>query len=160
MLSDEPNPQSSRVRETPRCWVTVLPYVPIALLVFTALSQFVLAHTVDLSPWLGGGFGMFSTTDDGVNRQVRVFTVSAAGEEQEREIPETLADAEQRARVLPSPSRLYTLAKALATVYAREEEPFATLRLEVWRTTFDADSLTPRTQRLRTFVLTADDQPK
>jgi hypothetical protein len=139
-------------------WVTVLPYVPIALLVFTALSQFILAHTVDLSPWLGGGFGMFSTTDDGVNRQLRVFTLSAEGEVQERAIPETLADAERRARVLPSPSRLYTFAKALATAYGREGKQFSTLRVEVWRTTFDADSLTPRTQRVRTFVLTADGQ--
>jgi hypothetical protein len=133
-----------------------LPYLPIVLLVCTAFSQFILAHAVDLSPWLGGGFGMFSTTDDGVNRELRVFTTDAEGAEQQRATPEALADLAQRARALPSPARLQALAKALATAYAREGAQFSTLRLEVWRTTFDAGDLTPRTQRLRTLALSMD----
>jgi hypothetical protein len=115
MLGNRSHSQISSARETRLRLVVGLPYLPIALLIFVALSQFILAHTVDLSPWLGGGFGMFSTTDDGVNRELRVFTTGAEGEE-EREIPETLADLEQRARVLPSPPRLRAFATPIFPV--------------------------------------------
>jgi hypothetical protein len=134
-------------------------YLPSVLLVATALCQVMLAATVDLSPWLGGGFGMFSTTDDGVNRDLRVV-LTRAGHEEERTIPPTLADLAQRARVLPSPARLRALAQALAREYRREGQRFATLRVEVWRTTFDAERLTPRTQQLRAVVLAADSAPE
>ena len=44
--------------------------VPAALLVTVALGQIVLARTVDLSPWKGGGFGMFATLDGTASRYV------------------------------------------------------------------------------------------
>jgi hypothetical protein len=137
----------------------VLRYLPSALLVATALCQVIFAFTVDLSPWLGGGFGMFSTTDDGVNRHLRVVT-TRAGKEEEREIPPTLTDLAQRTLVLPSPARLRAFAQALAREYSREGQRFATLRVEVWRTTFDAQRLTPRTRQLRAVVLAADGEPQ
>jgi hypothetical protein len=62
--------------------------------------------------------------------------------------------------VLPSPARLRALAQALAREYRREGQRFATLRVEVWRTTFDAERLTPRTQQLRAVVLAADSAPE
>jgi hypothetical protein len=130
-------------------------YLPSALLVATALCQLILAFTVDLSPWLGGGFGMFSTMDDGVNRHLRVV-MTRAGKEEECEIPPTLTDLAQRAQVLPSPARLRAFAQAVAREYSREGQRFATLRVEVWRTTFDAQRLTPRTRQLRAVVLAAD----
>jgi len=43
------------------------------LLTVVALVQINLALTKDLSPWKGGGFGMFSTMDGPGNRQVDVF---------------------------------------------------------------------------------------
>jgi hypothetical protein len=135
-------------------------YLPSALLVATALCQIILASTVDLSPWLGGGFGMFSTTDDGVNRHLHVFTTRAGHAEEEREIPQTLTDLAQRTLVLPSPVRLRVFAQALARAYSREGQRFATLRVEVWRTTFDAERLTPRTRQLRAVVLAADGEPE
>ena len=42
-------------------WRTLL---PVAVLLAVAARQVVLTHTAGLSPWKGGGFGMFSTTDD------------------------------------------------------------------------------------------------
>ena len=51
--------------------------IPVALLLAVAAVQVTLARTAGLSPWKGGGFGMFSTTDDAGRRRVRVF-VSAA----------------------------------------------------------------------------------
>jgi hypothetical protein len=51
-------------------WRTIL---PVALLVSVACVQIILTRTSGLSPWKGGGFGMFSTTDDSGRRRVRVF---------------------------------------------------------------------------------------
>jgi hypothetical protein len=156
MTSDGPKRQTSIARATRVRWTAILPYLPSVLLFVTALCQFILASTVDLSPWLGGGFGMFSTTDDGINRQVRVFMTQAGEKEQKREIPESLTDLAHRARVLPSPGRLQAFAHALAHAYWREGWQFSTLRVEVWRTTFDPQSLTPHARKLRECVLTTE----
>ena len=59
-----------------------------------------LARTAGLSPWKGGGFGMFSTTDDAGRRLVRVF-VSAPERSEEIAIAPSLEDAAARAAVLP-----------------------------------------------------------
>ena len=134
----------------------LLPYVPSLLLVCVALCQVGLAYTVDLSPWLGGGFGMFSTVDDGVNRSVRVFLVRKEGEEEAATLPAALADLEGRVRALPSPGQLSALATAIAAAYVDAEEHPDAVRIEVWRTRFEGNTLTPRRQRLREFVLTID----
>ena len=39
-------------------------WLPVALLLVVAGVQVALVKTEGLSPWKGGGFGMFSTTDD------------------------------------------------------------------------------------------------
>ena len=39
--------------------------LPVALLMAVATVQVILATAAGLTPWKGGGFGMFSTTDDG-----------------------------------------------------------------------------------------------
>lgn len=53
---------------------------PVAVLVVVALLQMTLAHTVGLSPWKGGGFGMFSTVDSPDYRMV-IVTVRLQGNE-------------------------------------------------------------------------------
>ena len=52
------------------------------LLVLVALNQIRLAHTSWLSPWKGGGFGMFSSTDDPGQR----FIGTEAGDSSDRPI--------------------------------------------------------------------------
>jgi len=74
--------------------------LPVSLLVVVAFAQVTLATTAGLSPWKGGGFGMFSTTDDGGRRYVRVF-VSAVERSEEISISPSLEDAARRAAVLP-----------------------------------------------------------
>lgn len=44
---------------------------PAIVLILVAAIQWVLASTVPVSPWVGGGFGMFATVD-GVHRVVTV----------------------------------------------------------------------------------------
>jgi len=153
MESVRPNPQPSVGEYAHRRWERVLPCLPIVLLVAIAFCQLILVFTVDLSPWLGGGFGMFSTMDDGVNRHLRVFVTRAEGKEQEQEIPETLTDLAHRVRVLPSPWRLQEFAKTLVREYSNEGRQFSRLRVEVWKTMFEPRSLTPHTRKLREFVL-------
>ena len=50
--------------------------LPVTLLVAVAGVQVMLATTAGLSAWKGGGFGMFSTTDDGGRRYVRIFVTA------------------------------------------------------------------------------------
>src|SRR6476660_7863931 len=47
-------------------------FLPAVLLALVACAQLVLARTGDLTPWKGGGFGMFSTLDHGAFRRVTV----------------------------------------------------------------------------------------
>ncbi len=47
----------------PREWPDRLRLLPPLCLIGVALVQLGLASAASLSPWLGGGFGMFSTTD-------------------------------------------------------------------------------------------------
>ena len=56
----------------PRAWAQWLPSL---LLVSVALHQVFLVHHTQLSPWLGGGFGMFSTTDVGTARHLHALVL-------------------------------------------------------------------------------------
>jgi len=79
-----------------RDWRALL---PVALLIVVAGAQVTLARTAGLSPWKGGGFGMFSTTDDGGRRYVRIF-VTAPERSEEISIAPSLENAARRAAVL------------------------------------------------------------
>jgi len=48
-----------------------------AVLVAIATYQVYLVRTANLTPWKGGGFGMFSTDENGANRTVRVYLVKS-----------------------------------------------------------------------------------
>ena len=88
-----------------------LSWLPVALLVAVAAAHFGLVRCCALHPWLGGGFGMFSTVDE---RHFRALRIDAEGE-QPVELPPELEDAAERAEALPSEARLRALAGALAT---------------------------------------------
>jgi hypothetical protein len=118
--------------------------LPPLLLALVALSQIALARRAELSPWLGGGFGMFSTTDHGAARFVRAVALGPGRSE-----PIPLApDLERQkllARDLPTARNAGTLARA---VLAREPSATA-VRVEIWRLRFDPRTLEPRAERLR-----------
>lgn len=52
---------------------------PFALVLIAGIQIFN-AKVNDLSPWKGGGFGMFSTTDNAVRRLLRVYLVTSEGD--------------------------------------------------------------------------------
>lgn len=53
----------------------MLAAAPLVLLIAIALVQIWLSAAIDLTPWKGGGFGMFSTVDHVPSRFIRVFLV-------------------------------------------------------------------------------------
>ena len=133
---------------TPDLWRAGL---PVALLLAVAGGQLVLVKTAGLSPWKGGGFGMFSTTDDAGRRHVRVF-VSAPERSEELAIPPSLEDLARRAATLPSNAALSRLARGVVAREDRYERPVDTVRIETWRIDYAPGTLAATTRRMREFV--------
>jgi hypothetical protein len=129
--------------------------LPALLLVAVALLQIALAHTAGLSPWKGGGFGMFSTTDRAEGRYLRVY-VRAPGRHEELRLAPELRDPATRAAVLPTTARLEGFARDVGRHERRAGRPATTVRVEVWRAEFDGETLIGRARQLRAVVLALD----
>jgi hypothetical protein len=127
----------------------VLRELPAAVLVALACAQIGLAFGAGLSPWKGGGFGMFATNDHGGFRHVRVYALRD-GREERLELPPELEREGLRAAWLPSDRQLRRLARGLAESGAAPGA--GALRVEVWRTEFDA-SLRPTPALLSALTL-------
>jgi hypothetical protein len=134
----------SDVRRTPA--QRLLPWAPAALLLVVAAGHFVLVARQDLSRWLGGGFGMFSTTDSASSRHVHAWRVQAAGPRQPIEIPPELDPLMRHARVWPTDTNVRRLAEAIAR---RPDAAAMVVEVEVWRTTYDVVTMAPASVRLR-----------
>ena len=109
----------------------LLPLAPALLLLLQGGVQLTLVARADLSRWLGGGFGMFSTIDA---RSLRALRLGDA-EPTSLTLPPDLEDAGERACMLPSEARLRELGLALAV------SPLAggaAVRIEAWEQRFDA----------------------
>jgi hypothetical protein len=126
--------------------------LPIALFIIVALTQIALAHRAALSPWSGGGFGMFSTLDHGSRRHFHAF-ILRPGLRREVVPPPALADEIRRALTLPTDARLGALAGALAKTPTPDHGPATGVQIQVWHTRFDSETLTPIGHVLREFVL-------
>jgi hypothetical protein len=131
---------------------------PVALLVTVACVQVTLAKTAGLSPWKGGGFGMFSTTDDPGRRHVRIF-VRGPERSEEIAVPSSLEDAARRAAVLPDEARLSRLAHLVAEREQRNHRAVDEVRIEAWRLEYAPDTLTATPRRLRDFTCRVDATP-
>jgi len=88
-------------------------YTAPALLSALAIAQLIMGTQFDLSPWKGGGFGMFSTVDSPAGRMVRVYLDTG-----ETEIPTRLPGWVMRrdgfTRSFPTEFRLRGLVDDLA----------------------------------------------
>ena len=131
--------------------------LPVALLVAVAALQLWLVSSAGLTPWCGGGFGMFSTLD---SRGARVLRAVARGDgwESEIAIPPALEDSARRAAALPSDARLEAFARALAPLASADDEldgP-AALRVEVYTTQFSPADLRPAAVPLRVLEVALD----
>jgi hypothetical protein len=136
-------------------WRAVL---PVSLLVVVACAQVTLATTAGLTPWKGGGFGMFSTTDGGDRRYVRVFVIGVERSE-EIAISPSLQDAARRAALLPRDAELSRLARRVVERERRHRRPVDLVRIETWRIEYAPDSLAATTRLTREFVYRVDPTP-
>ena len=124
--------------------------MPAALLVVVASGQLVLAHTATLSPWKGGGFGMFASLDARPFRYVRIF-VQAPERSEELIVPPSLDDLAAAVEILPGDRQLERLARGVVAREQRRRRPVVDVRLEVWRVGFAPQSLAPRDRLLRAY---------
>jgi hypothetical protein len=106
--------------------------LPTALLFAVASTQMVLARRADLSPWKGGGFGMFASVDGLPLRWVRLY-VSAPERSEEIAVPPSIEDRAHRVVTWPHPSAIRALASSVIARELREQRPVETVRVEIWR---------------------------
>jgi hypothetical protein len=129
-------------------------WLPAAVLFTIAWFQIGLAKRADLSPWKGGGFGMFSSLD---LRRVRIVVQAPQGDE-ELDISPSQQSRAARARQFPSNSNLIELAKAVATREKRYGRDATAVRIEVWRAEFN-EYLEAVDRPLGTLVWNVDQPP-
>ena len=126
-------------------------FVAPMLLAIVAVIQIGLTRSVDLTPWKGGGFGMFSTLDHGAYRGVRVV-VDTPERSESIEVPPSLETAAARAAACPADWLLRALAEGVAAREERYDRAVSRVTLTVWRAEFDRRTLRASERLLRTFV--------
>ena len=105
---------------------------PTVLLLAVASAQMVLARTADLSPWKGGGFGMFASVDGLPFRWVRLY-VFAPDRSEEIALPASLEDQARRVVTWPHGRAMDGLARGVIARERRRQQPVESVRVEVWR---------------------------
>ncbi len=133
----------------------LISYIPAFLLIVIAVYQIHLAYTAGLSPWKGGGFGMFSSTQPGLARYVRIF-VSAPDRSEELDVPQSLIDPADRAATLPTDRQMRKLAIRIVEREQRKQQPVAQVRIEAWCSEYDKVTLASVTTRIRDYVYNVD----
>jgi hypothetical protein len=118
----------------------------------------VLAKAADLSPWKGGGFGMFATTDGTAFRYVRLF-VDAPGRSEELSVTQSLEMAAARAQLFPSDRFMRGLGEAAGARELRNGRDATTVRVEVWRVEFFDQPLRSTERRLRSLTIPIEPRP-
>ena len=129
-------------------------WLPASLLCVVAIAQIALAARGGLTPWKGGGFGMFSTLDHGAYRGVDVL-IEAPNRSEQQDIPPSLDELAARSAAYPGDVLLRPLAEGIVARERRYNRPVSRVTLTVWRTEFDPLTLEAAERPLRTFVYDA-----
>ena len=111
----------------------------------------VLTGVVHLTPWKGGGFGMFSTLDHAPFRGVDIV-VQGPERSEAIEIPESLEVIAARAVSCPSDWLLRRLAAEVVARERRHERPVSRVRLTVWGTEYDRVTLAASERTIRSYL--------
>jgi hypothetical protein len=128
--------------------------IPAILLLVVASVQIYLVHSRQLTPWKGGGFGMFSTTDGNMFRSLRVF-VSAPKRSEELLLKGNLEELAVRAQMFPSDGSLRRVALAVLKDQRKKGLPAEKIEIDVWNLEFDSGNLRPHGKILRRYSYTA-----
>lgn len=127
----------------------LLPFVPPALLCLVASVQVYLVKAQDLTPWKGGGFGMFSSNDDGF-RRVEVWVEEPQGE---REIDVSRDLRVSRVGAHPTEARLTSLARRIGEVQRSRGADVRRVRLAVWRRDYARGTMEPGEVLVRNVIV-------
>ena len=127
---------------------------PAFLLAAVAIFQIVLAGAADLTPWKGGGFGMFATLDHNAYRRLDVV-IEGTERSEALEIPPSLETAAARAAAFPAGWMLRSLAEGVVRRERRYQRSVSRVTITVWRTEFDRDALRASERPLRAFTYVA-----
>ena len=106
--------------------------LPTLLLFVVAFAQMLLARTSLMSPWKGGGFGMFASVDGLPFRSIRIY-VTAADRSEELAVPASLEDEARRLATWPRQPSLQAFAQSVVDREQRRSRPVESVRVEVWR---------------------------
>ena len=137
------------MRETSKArLLVVLGRLPVVLLVVVGLNQLRLARTDHLSPWSGGGFGMFASDDSPGSRHLHVF-LDSPGVRREVVFPRSYDTMLRKALVLPSSSRLQQVAADALNQHADSFIGWEEVVVEVWRNDYEPQTLQPLARLIR-----------
>ena len=129
--------------------------IPSLLLATIAIVQIVLTRTVDLTPWKGGGFGMFSTLDHGAFRGLDIV-VDGPDRSETLAVPPSLEERVARAVACPSTSMLELLAQGVADRERRHGRTVSAVKIAVWGTHVDAVTLNASERSIRSLTWVVD----
>jgi len=118
-------------------------YLPILLFIVIVLHHYYLVRFENLSPWLGGGYGMFSTTDYGPSRYIKAYGLKDNIIKEEIKIPLKHSKVARKLRSLPSTSNLQDLALDIDDYLKSTQHSYPHIRIEVWSSHYDKKSLIP-----------------
>ena len=128
----------------------ILKYLPTLILVVVALSQIYFVNFKDLSPWYGGGFGMFSTSDVGTNRRFVVYVYSE-GIKRELTIPHKLGKLSTEVANFPIRSRINKFVSELLIFKDINSNEISHLELQLFKRKFDKLTLESEFSLYKTF---------
>ena len=126
----------------------LLSYSPIILFAVIAANHFYWVHQAHLSPWLGGGYGMFSTTDYGPSRYIKVYALQDNIIQEEIEIPEYLSMLARKTRGLPDDKNVLSFALAIENYLNANQHGYPVIRIEVLNSHYDSETLHPTYKKL------------
>ena len=126
-------------------------WLPVTVLMAVAAVQIVLVRTAHLTPWKGGGFGMFAAVDGGAVRSLRVL-VEAPDRSEALVVPPSLEIDAERAMALPIRLFLARLAEGIVRREARRGLPVTRVTVEAWSAVLSADGSQADAKRLTVYV--------
>jgi hypothetical protein len=120
------------------------------------VNQLWLAQHGRLSPWSGGGFGMFSTTDSPAHRHLHAFVANESVMREVR-LPEAWQERVLRVTTLPSRERVAALASDIAALESGGAVRWDQVTVQVWAVDYDPVTLVLSGRLLRSERVDIDD---
>ena len=144
---NQPSREEEPRRVDPSARQRLLGLAPVLLLVLVGTVQMVLANTTTLSPWKGGGFGMFASHTD------RTVGIWVEMRRKDGELVTRRLEGRGRAmlavRHFPSEANLRYLLERTADRLIKRGRDVVSIRGEVWVVDFDLEASRIHRERLR-----------